>query len=347
MKVAVVTPYDLGIPGGVQDQALRLTRWLETSGHEAVLIGPGTDGPEGAVLLGSTARIPANGASTPIAIDPRVIGKLRSAVAGADVVHVHEPLMPIVSTAAIAFGGVPKVGTFHADPPSWARFGYRIGSIVFKRAIRGIDVVTTVSRVSQSAVAPFAEARIIPNGIDVSEYGNETKVANRVAFLGRDDERKGLKVLLDAWPSVAERVPNAELHVIGAQRDEKIAGVTFLGRVDASTKLMELGQAEVFCAPNLGGESFGIVVAEGMASRCAVIASAIPAFVAVLGSAGSLTAPGDPDALADRIVELLTDREKLEVLQEAAATAVKQFDGPLVAALYVRAYEDAIARHRS
>lgn len=347
MRVAIVSPYDLGIHGGVQDQTIRLTRWLGDLGHDPVLIGPGVEGPEDAVLLGATVTINANRASTPIAIDPRVAGRLRSALREVDVVHIHEPFMPIVSTTATATRGIPSVGTFHADPPSWARVGYRMGSAVWRRAIRRLDVVTTVSHVSGSAIAPFTSARVIPNGIDVNTYGRETKVANRVAFLGRDDPRKGLQVLLGAWPSVIERIPDAQLHVIGATRAEEVDGVTFLGRVDEKKKISELGEAEVYCAPNLGGESFGIVIAEGMASGCAVVAAAIPAFVGVLGDSGVLVPPGDPASLAACIVDLLTNREKLSTKQRAASLAVERFDGASVAGRYMAAYEDAVSRHRS
>lgn len=347
MKVAVVSPYDLGLPGGVQDQAMRLTRWLAELGHESVLIGPGIEGPQGAKLLGATIRIPANRSSMPITLDPRVVRAVREGVEGCDVVHVHEPLMPIVSAAATLIGDIPTVGTFHADPSGFIRLGYRVGSLLWRQIIRRLDVVTTVSHVSGSAVAPFVKARVIANGIDVNDYGHEEKIVNRVTFLGRDDTRKGLQVLLDAWPAVVAQVPDAELRVIGAERDDEIPGVSYLGRVNERTKISELSQSDLYCAPNLGGESFGIVVAEGMASRCAVVASAIPAFTSVLGGAGSFVAPGDSEALGARIVGLLTDREKLESMQRAGAEAVLRFDGPSIAAQYVQAYEDAIVRHRS
>jgi len=347
MKVALVSPYDLGLPGGVQDQVVQLSHWLRDLGHESIVVGPGDDGPEGAVLLGSTRGIRANRASTPIALNPAVSRRLKQAVDDADVVHIHEPLMPFVSTAATTIDTHPTVGTFHADPPNWARFGYRVGSSVWRRVIDRIDVVTTVSSVSGSAVAPFVDARVIPNGIDIASYGGGEKSPNRVVFLGRDDERKGLQVLLEAWPSVVEFVPDAELVVIGARRDGHIPGVTYLGRVDGAEKRAELATAEIFCAPNLGGESFGIVVAEGMASGCAVVASAIPAFIDVLGESGVLTPPGDVDSLAETLSSLLTNADFMRERQLAALAAVGRFDGVSVALRYVNAYEDAISLHRS
>lgn len=347
MKVALVSPYDLGLPGGVQDQVVQLSYWLKDLGHEPIVVGPGDDGPEGAFLLGSTRGIRANRASTPIALNPAISRRLKQAVHDADVVHIHEPLMPLVSAAATTIDTHPTVGTFHADPPAWARFGYRVGSSVWRRAIDRIDVVTTVSDVSQSAITPFVDARVIPNGLDLASYGDGEKSPNRLVFLGRDDERKGLQVLLDAWPSVLEFVPDAELVVIGATRDDQTPGVTYLGRVNSQDKRAELAMAEIFCAPNLGGESFGIVVAEGMASGCAVVASAIPAFVDVLGGSGVLTPPGDATGLANAVVSLLTDSQFMREKQLAAQASVGRFDGMSVTRRYVSAYEDAISLHRS
>ena len=347
MRVGIVSPYDLGLPGGVQDQAIRLSGWLDALGHDSVLVGPGEEGPSGAVLLGATRLIKANRAATPIAVNPRITKAVKEALEDVDVVHIHEPLMPTVGTAATSIKTHPTVGTFHADPPRWARFGYKAGSRIWTKAISRLDVVTTVSHVSGSAIAPFVSAREIPNGIDVHEYGGQVKVPCRVAFLGRDDERKGLQVLLDAWPTVLTSIPEAELIVIGADRDEEVNGVVFMGRLDTPQKNDALATAEVFCAPNLGGESFGIVVAEGMASGCAVVASAIPAFVGVLGESGVLVSPGDPVGLADALMSVLSDRSLLERKQGEAIASVGRFDGRKVAAMYVQAYEDAMALHGS
>ena len=316
MKVAIISPYDLGLPGGVQDQAIRLSGWLDRLVHDSVLIGPGEVGPEGAVLLGSTRTIKANRAATPIALNPRFSKKLKEAVADVDVVHIHEPLMPLVSTAATSIKTHPTVGTFHADPPTWARIGYRVGSSVWRKAINRLDVVTTVSHVSGSAISPFVSARVIPNGIDVADYSGGVKIPYRVAFLGRDDERKGLQVLLDAWPSVLAAVPEAELRVIGANRDEEHERVTFLGRVDGADKATQLGSAAVFCAPNLGGESFGIVVAEGMASGCLVIASntgGIPSMISQQVS-GILIEPANEFDLSKAVLKLLQDNQTAKAM---------------------------------
>jgi phosphatidylinositol alpha-mannosyltransferase len=343
MKVGLVSPYDLGRPGGVQDQVIRLSGWLRDAGYDVVIVGPGTEGPDHAILLGAAAVVPANRAKTPIRLDPRVGRQLTAALADVDVIHVHEPLMPAVSPAALRVEGPAKVATFHADPPRWVRSLYRHGRSGVRFAVRNAAVITAVSPVAGSSIDGVVEYRIIPNGINVARYDTGPKIQGRVAFLGRDDERKGLAVLLNAWAAVRAAVPGATLSVLGATRDEPVSGVEFFGRVGDEVKEAELGAASVFCAPNLGGESFGIIVAEAMASGCAIVASSIPAFEHVAGPSARFVAPGDSAELAQQIIGLLLAPDTAAQLGETAAERVRRFDGSSVATDYIVAYEDAIA----
>lgn len=345
MKVAIVCPYDLGRDGGVQDQAVRLQRWLGDLGHESVLVGPGTEGPDGAILLGTVRVVKANRSSTPISFDPRVVSQLKTVFEGVDVAHIHEPLMPTVGIAATRVGSIPKVGTFHADPPAWVRRSYKGARLLARRLVSRLDVTTATSSVSLSAVSPFVDPRIVPNGIDTGLYGGGDKRPLSVAFLGRDDPRKGLSVLMEAWPAVVDAVPGATLTVIGSQRETDRDDVRMLGRVSEEAKRLELAQSEIYCAPNLGGESFGIVVAEAMASGCAPVVSAIPAFAHVTGGAAELVAPGDTDGLAQRIITLLQDDTRRSEVQSMATARSNDFDGETVAGSYVEAYEEAIRLH--
>lgn len=343
MKVAVISPYDLGRHGGVQDQALRLTGWLRDVGHESVLVGPGKEGPPGAVLVGGTMVIAANRAATPIALDPLVGRRITAAVGDFDVFHVHEPFMPLVSTAALRVEGPAKVATFHADPPRWARRLYSVGRPPLRAMLRDVTV-TAVSPVAASAIDGLAPYRIVPNGVDVDDYATGPKVTGRVVFLGRDDERKGLSVLLDAWSAIRDTVPAATLRVVGAKRDVAFEGVEFLGAVSEVRKRAELAAAEIFVAPNLGGESFGIVLVEAMAAATAVVASAIPAFVHVVGDSGVLIAPGDRVGLADAVIRLLSEPVERDRRGEMARRRSRRCDGSEVAAGYVAAYEAALLR---
>ncbi len=359
MRVALVCPYDLGIPGGVQDQVIRLREWLSTAGHEAWIVAPGTSEhedaagegvagpslPPGTVVVGSSTVVRANRSAAPIALDPRVARRVRSAVRGADVVHIHEPFMPIVSLTATRIADLPTVGTFHADPSPVVRHALRIGGPLARSLAGRLDVVTAVSEVARSSVPSIGRVRIIPNGIDVAAYAPSEKDPMSVAFVGRDDPRKGLDVLLEAWEAVAAAVPEAHLTVVGARRPTGPPRVEFLGRVDEVTKRDVLGSAGVAVAPNLGGESFGIVVAEAMASGCAVVASAIPAFTRVLGDAGEFVRPGDAEGLAQRILFVLGDPDRQRSLGVEAMGEVRRFDAGVVTSDYVGAYESAIALH--
>lgn len=348
MRVGLVCPYDMGRPGGVQDQVRRIARWLRAAGHEAGIIAPGECDDDGFIGVGPATIVPANGAATPVALAPAVRRRVLGALEPFEVVHIHEPLMPQVSLAALRGAPNPLVGTFHADVSRGPRLAYTLARPVTRRWIERLDVITAVSRVAARAVEFTDRVRIIPNGIDVEDYTPEEKTPGSVAFLGRDDPRKGLQVLLAAWPRVRERQPGATLTVLGADAPaDTIEGVVFAGRVGEREKQAILARTTVFCAPNLSGESFGIVVAEGMAAGCAVVASALPGFVAVLGDSGALVAAGDTAGLAAAIGDLLDDPAHAGTLGAAARSRVKQYDGSVVAARYVAAYEEAIGQNRA
>ena len=341
MKVAIVCPYDLGRFGGVQDQVVKLSGWLQDEGHQAWVVGPGTSGPPDARLVGPVTVVPANGAATPISLNKSAWRRTAEAVAGADVIHIHEPFMPVVSTAALWLEGPPKVGTFHADPSQTVRRVYRWGGPAFRALAKRLTVVTAVSPVAGGAISSFVNFRLVPNGIDVHGYRTAGKDPNRIVFVGRDDPRKGLDVLLEAWPDVRKQVPSAELIVAGTSRDRVGQGVHFAGRVSESEKRDLLTSAAIFCAPNIGGESFGIILAEAMASGCAIVASGLPAFVHVAGASASIVSAGDSGGLANTLVQVLTNETERARLSEAALARVGRFDRRAVVDGYLEAYKAA------
>ena len=345
MRVAVVCPYDLAAPGGVQDQVVRLVTRLANAGHPAWAVAPGSGGPDGTRHVGRVRSVPANRSRAPIGLSRGTARRVRAAVADADVVHVHEPLMPMVSLAVLLGPTPPAVGTFHADPGAVVRGVYRGAAPVLRRLVSRLHVVTAVSPVARSAIARIADARIVPNGIDVEAFAapGVERVGGRVAFLGRDEPRKGLGVLLEAWPAIRAAVPQAELRVIGAERDPAPEGVEFLGRVPEAVKGAELASAEVLVAPNLGGESFGIILTEAMSAGCAVVASDLPAFRAVAGAAARYAEPGDSDALAAAVSGLLTDPAAIEHAAAAGTEIVRSYDWDRVLDAYLEAYRDAVA----
>lgn len=339
MKVAVVSPYAFEAPGGVQDQVATLVGWLRDEGHDAWAVAPGEGGPEGTRSVGSYRLIPANRSRAPIALSPFVGGEVERALEGAEVTHVHEPFMPMVSVAALRRAPGAVVGTFHADPGAAVRRLYRAGAVALRRLAAHIDVATTVSEVAASAVEDLVEVRIVPNGIDLERLApTGEREPGRVLFIGRDEERKGLDVLLQAWPMVRAAAPDARLRVVGTSRESGPVGVEFLGRVDEVAKHAELSAAAVLAAPNLGGESFGIVVLEGLAAGCAVVASDLEAFRAVAGDAARYAAVGHPYELADAIVTALASGPT-----GGEAQAARRFGREAVLAGYLEAYRDAIA----
>jgi phosphatidylinositol alpha-mannosyltransferase len=341
VKVALVSPYDLGRFGGVQDQAMNLASWLNADGHEAWVIGPG-DGPEDTVSVGPATQIPVNLSTAPISINPAIRARLREAVVGADVVHVHEPLAPTLALAAVALPDVPLVGTFHADPSPAVRRFYRASAPLLRRVLGRLDVVTAVSPVAAGAVDRVVTPRLVPNGVDVASHEPDAGNPRQVAFVGRDDPRKGLDVLLAAWPIVRAAVPDAELAVAAGDRIEDVDGVRFVGALSNDAKRKLLTTSAVFCAPNLGGESFGIVLVEGMASGCAVVASALPGFTYVLGDAGVLVKPGDPEGLARSLIHLLENDAHRAGLQRRGLERAWRFDRAEVLAGYLAAYREAV-----
>lgn len=341
MRVAVVCPYDLGAPGGVQQLCLELVQRLRDSGDDCRLIGPGEA--EGAISAGSSLTVSANRSRVPIALAPGAIGRVREAIRGVDVVHIHEPLVPLTGWAALGRDVAGRIATFHADPARWTRALYRLGGPIARRALAG-TVLTAVSPVAADAIpASWGPIDVIPNAIDTAAYRLEVERSPlRVVFLGRDEPRKGLDVLLEAWPHVRAGIPGAELMVMGADRTNGPPGVTFLGRGEEREKRRLLASSTVLAAPNLGGESFGIVLTEGMAAGCAVVASDIPAFRAVLGTHGMLVPPGDPLGLARAITALLLDPGLTEQLGRRAQVAAGRFDWSAVLGSYRAAYESAI-----
>lgn len=341
MRVAVVCPYDLGAPGGVQQLCLELVQRLRDSGDDCRLIGPGEM--EGAISAGSPVTVSANRSRVPIALAPGAIGRVRKAIEGFDVVHIHEPLVPLTGWAGLGRDTAGRVATFHADPARWTRALYRLGGPIATRALAR-TVLTAVSPVAADAIPPsWGPVDIIPNAIDTAAYRLEVERSPlRVVFLGRDEPRKGLDILLEAWPHIRAGAPEAELMVMGADRTNGPPGVTFLGRVEEREKRRLLATSPVLAAPNLGGESFGIVLAEAMAAGCAVVASDIPAFRAVLGTDGVLVPAGDRAALARAITALLTDPGRTAQLGRCAQVAATRFDWSAVLGSYRAAYESAI-----
>lgn len=368
MRVGLVCPYTWEVPGGVQQHVHDLARALHTSGHEASVLAP-TEKPDfllpHVVSAGRAVPVPYNGSVARLAFGPRAAGRVRRWLREGrfDVLHVHEPTAPSLSLLTCWVAEEPIVATCHtANPRSRAMTA---AAAVLRTALERVHTRIAVSEAARQTLVRHlgGEAVLIPNGIAVGDYARAAarprhlkRGGGLLGFLGRLDEpRKGLPVLLRAFDQVARHRPQARLLLVGpgdaapALRHlapEARSRVLALGQVSATEKVDALASVDVFCAPNLGGESFGIVLAEAMAAGAPVVASDLPAFRAVLaeGSAGALFPVGDEAALARTVVELLDDPQRRRRLAETALRAVRAYDWSTVAADIVRVYEEVVSQ---
>lgn len=377
MRVAIVSPYDLGRPGGVQSHVRQLAARLRQEGEQVVLLGAGPVGVvagHGAVPeigLGRGRGVPFNGSVAPLALGPLAARRTVRALEqlGPDVVHVHEPLVPVVGLAA-AFGcAAPLVVTFHACSDSDRM--YRLVRPLGRGLLARTAVAVAVSRAAADYHAGAlgidpSSLRIVPNGVDVTPFrqaadalGDERAPGPpRVVFVGRLEPRKGVLVLARAFRQLLGTHPDAVLTIVGdgPQRRELAASlsevpagqVRLAGRVSSPALTRTLAEADVAVAPALGGESFGIVLLEAMAARTAVVASDLPGYRSVVtdGRDGLLVPPGDPGRLAGTLARLLGAPELRAALVAAGEETASAHDWTAVATRLRAVYADALRGQR-
>lgn len=360
MRIGMVCPYSFDYPGGVQIHIEHLAAELRHRGHEVSVLAPGTKGTEPdayTTFVGPGIGIPYNGSVARLAFGPRTWSATRTWIAQLrpDVMHIHEPNAPGTGMFALALADGPIVATFHTATSSSKTLAVFSGVLApLLEKIRGRIAVSDVARRWQ-VQALGSDAVEIPNGVDVSFYrGFRTSNSRQqqtptVCFLGRFDEpRKGFPTLLDAWPQVRAQLPTARLRVMG-DGDRAAAldalggtgGVEFLGRVDEDTKARVLATSDVYCAPNTGGESFGIVLVEAMSAGTAVLAADIDGFRRVLrnGECGVLFRTANATSLATELTALLTDDARRASLITAADAVIDEYDWPHVAQRVLRVYD--------
>lgn len=359
MRVAVVCPYSLGFPGGVQSHVLALGRALRELGIDATVAAPADEADVQAfgvpvISLGRTVPLNVNGSVARLAVGPVVGARTRRVVRGYDIVHVHEPLQFAVSFTATLTAPHPLVGTFHAAAESQAF--YAALKVPLRRLVGRLDAAWAVSDAAADLVARYFRRRpsIEPNGVEVARFAGAAPLAERAAvagpvvlFVGRDEPRKGLDVLRAAWPQVRAALPGAELWIAGPGTESvDDAGTRAWGGVDEQTLPRLYASADLYCSPARFGESFGIVLLEAMSAGAAVVASDIPGYAAVSegGKSASLVPVDDPTAVAADIVRLMGDTPERERLVAAGRTRAAAFDWPDVAARMAGHYDAVLAR---
>ena len=366
MRVALACPYEWSRPGGMQNHIRSLARALIERGHEVVVLTPGPTssrreaGGLDVVALGRTLPIPANGSVAPISLSPLLVTRARGALHDFDpqVVHAHEPLVPSVSLATVVASSVPVVGTFHASARS--SLGYRVAAPVLARALRKIAVRTVVSDQARALVTRYfpGDYTLMFNGVDFDRFASATASdfgeRPAILFLGRLEKRKGLEVLIQAVARLADLRPRLVVAGTGPKDRamRKLAhrlnvDTQWLGRLDDDDVPRAFKAADVYCAPNLGGESFGIVLLESMASGTPVMASSLEAFESVTGGAAQLVPPGDAAALGAALRKVLTNSEERTRLSTAGLRRAQAFDWRRLVPRVEAIYTSVTGRERS
>ncbi|MGH3424242.1 MAG: glycosyltransferase family 4 protein [Nocardioidaceae bacterium] len=359
MRVGMVCPYSLDVPGGVQNHVHDLTLSLQARGHEVSVLAPADDDaarPPYVVSAGRAVPVRYNGSVARLAFGPVAMARTLRWVRDGDfdVLHVHEPATPSVSLMALGVSTGVAVATFHTSTTRSRAMA--VSEPILRPALEKLSARIAVSEHAQRVIEQHlgGDSVVIPNGLFVDAFARPRlagdPAAPTVLFLGRFEEpRKGLRVLLDAMYEVLERLPGARLVVAGSgERADALSSshpalsghVEFLGRVDDDTRARLLAGADAYVAPNTGGESFGIVLIEAMAAGAPVVASDIPAFVSVLehGRLGALFGNEDAADLAKTLLRVLDDPATAD-RAAAAREHVRRYDWSVVTQSITRVYD--------
>jgi phosphatidyl-myo-inositol alpha-mannosyltransferase len=377
MRVALVSPYSWTYPGGVTRHIEALVSELGGAGHDVRVFAPFDEdrrraalshrgarpqartAPEWLVPLGGTIGWPSNGAVSNLSGTPYAISTLRRELRAGrfDVVHVHEPVTPVVAWDALTSADAPLVGTFHCY--SEHKVPHAIANLLgARRKINHLHRRIAVSQAAAWTARRFYGGRytVIPNGVALPQEGVPEPRRRapgeplRIAFVGQAVERKGLPVLLRAFEALRAQVP-AELTVIGSTAEElapllvEADGITALGRVDDERKIAALRAADLLCAPSLGGESFGMVLTEAFAAGTPVVASDIAGYRDVVtdGREGVLVPRGDATRLAETLRDLALEPARVERMGAEAGRSAARYAWPRIAERVVDVYEEARA----
>jgi phosphatidyl-myo-inositol alpha-mannosyltransferase len=375
MKVGIVVPYSWSFWGGVPEHAHHQALALRKLGIETrTLMGNDPPGqftrvlhprsgrhgepPPDVIAIGRSVIVPANGALPNIILSPRSFLRIKQALERErfDVVHLHEPMTPIPCVATLALAEAPCVTTHHAAGDlGWLKGAKPVWGFLMDRVVKRIAVST---RARDSAARYFpGEYEIIPNGVLIPEQADPAGRDNRVVFIGRHDPRKGMEVVLRAWPQVHART-GARLRMVGAdplrvrlalaQHRLSGDGVDTLGPIDDESLSHELLTAKALAAPSLGGESFGMVLTRAFACATPAVASDIDGYRDVMTpGTGLAVPPGDADALARGLIELLEDEpRRAEMGREARRVAEKNYAWDDIAGRLLEIYESAMGARR-
>ena len=368
MKIAMVSPYDFTWPGGVTIHVSQLARELERSGHEVQVLAPHSPSREcqdGDLLvpLGRSVPLPSNGSIARVSLSVWLARRIRALLQREqyDVIHLHEPMAPILPLTVLEYSNTVNVGTFHACRNR--QHLYRMSRPVIKRwrsRLHGSIAVSPAAMRYVSEAFP-GEYEIIPNGIDVDHFSQRAVPwpqyqdgKTNLIFVGRLEKRKGLRYLLEAYGRLKWDMPDLRLIVVGPGTPDKdsyhvlssqnLQDVEFVGRVPYEDLPRYYASADVFCSPATGGESFGIVLLEAMAAGKPIVASGIEGYRGVMqhGRQGSLFQNKSVESLASELQNLILDPDLRRKMGEQGRTTAQQYRWQVVARRVEQYYESCI-----
>lgn len=363
LKIGIVCPYSWDTPGGVQNHIRDLAEFLIAAGHNVSVLAPAIDEtklPDYVVNAGKPISIPYNGAVARVLFGPVAFARVRQWISQGDfdLLHLHEPAIPSISLLACWAADGPMVGTFHAAAKR-QKIIFAIGPIL-EPAIEKLSARIAVSEAARLTLTDHldTDAVIIPNGIYANRYTEGKSIekwsGNTIGFIGRFEEpRKGLSVLVDALPVISRFAPDVRVLVAGPGDPEEVIEnidpqlrqrFEFLGKITETEKADFMSSVAVYVAPNTGGESFGIILAEALAGGACVVASDIPAFDDLLGQGqyGALFESESATELAKVVIDLLRDDTKRKELSSRGKERAQLFDWTVVAEQIYSVYEMSI-----
>ena len=372
MKIGLVSPYDYAYPGGVMAHIFHLSRHLIDAGHEIKIIAPLTSPPaildKGFIRLGRSVPVPTGGSMARISLsvwlEPRI--KRLLAEEQFDVIHLHEPLAPVIPLYILRLSNAVNVGTFHAFHGSGRV--YRVSKYALRRYHDKLDGRIAVSAPALSMVSRHfpGDYRVIPNGIEFSRFATPARPLSdfqdgklNILFVGRLEKRKGLKYLLGAYSKLKWRHPNTRLIVVGPGNPEpevfrfiaerNLDDVVLVGGVSYEDLPRYYQAADIFCSPATGKESFGIVLLEAMASGKPIVATSIEGYSSVMshGEEGLLVPPRSEEALQTALETLIADPALREEMGALGAEKAPRYDWERVTAQIIDYYTHLLERRNS
>ena len=374
MKIALVSPYDIAYAGGVTSHITHLYEHFVEAGHEVKIIAPSSQPQEtlgipDVIVCGRPVSVPASGSVARITLSLRLSSSVKAILNDEqfDVVHLQEPLMPMLPLTFLRFSNAVNVGTFHAHRDS--SIAYLYARRLLKRWFRRLDGKISVSRPAMQFVSSYFPGyyNIITNGIDLDHFHPEVEPLPEfndgkfnILFVGRFEKRKGLRYLVRAFARLKEEMPNTRLIIVGPdgglragyEKSIKRAGlqdVVFAGFVSYDELPRYYRSAHIFCSPATGQESQGIVLLEALACGTPVVASNIEGFASVIthGEEGMLVTPKDEEKLALSLVHLLADGGLREAMSQRGILTAQNYGWKRVASQVLSYYERLLETKRS